>query len=427
MAKFIINGGIPLAGEIEVRGSKNSATPLIAATLLTDKPCIIDNIPLIDDVLKMIEIVKDLGADVEFLGERKIKITAKDIDPEKIRYDLINKLRSSVLIIGPLLARFKKIKISYPGGCIIGARPLDTHLDALKDLGAKVEYEDDCYNISLGNELNDEIVLKEFSVTATENILMASALLKNTITLKIAAVEPHVLELVEFLKKMGVRISLKESHTFEITGTEKLQGAEHFIAYDPIEAGTYLVLASLLGKNRITVKNVPLQNMDMVMLKLKEFGINFKYKKSAVNQALCFDVTVGGFGALRATKLQTFPYPGFPTDLQAPFCVLATQAQGTSLIHETMYEGRLKHADELIKMGANAVICDPHRVLITGPTPLYGREITSYDLRSGATLIIGALLAKGQSLIHNIQQVDRGYEKIEDRLKAIGADIKREN
>jgi UDP-N-acetylglucosamine 1-carboxyvinyltransferase len=424
MSNFIINGGKHLAGEIDVRGSKNATTPILAATLLTEEPCIIDNLPLIDDVLKMLEILKGLGAEVVFLDKRKVKITAKNIDPSLIRYDLVNKLRSSVLIVGPLLARFKKIKISHPGGCVIGARPLDTHLEAIKDLGATIESEENFYNIEQKSELNPEVILREFSVTATENILMAAALSDKKITLKIAAVEPHVMELAEFLKKIGIKIENPESHVFTIEGQKKLKGAEHFIGYDPIEAGTFLVMASLLGKDKISVKNVPLKYMDLVMLKLKEFGVGYSVLSADKNSAT---IKIDQFASLKAANVQTLPYPGFPTDLQAPFCVFATQAQGTSLVHETMYEGRLRHADELQKMGANAIICDPHRVLISGPTPLYGREITSFDLRSGATLIIAALLAKGISLIHNIEQVDRGYEKIEERLLALGADIKRES
>jgi len=419
MQKFIINGGRSLEGKIDVMGSKNATTPILSACLLTKEECIIDNIPLIGDVLKMIEILESMGVEIEWVGERKLKVKAGDnVDPEKMDFAMVGKMRSSILLIGSLLARFKKFKIKHPGGCIIGARPIGVHFDALEALGAKITQDEDFYYFEVDKLIGKTVVLKEFSVTATENLIMAATLAEGTTTIKIAAIEPHIQDLARFLIKMGARIKGLGIHTIQINGMEKLHGARHKIIPDPIEAGTFAI-AVAATKGNVEINNVNLHELDLVLEKLKEIGVNFKTETNRI--------IIKATPNLNAiNKIETRTYPGIPTDLQAPLAVLATQAEGTTLIHDTMYEGRFAYINELNRMGANAIICDPHRALITGPTPLYGQIIISFDLRAGATLIIAALLAKGQSIIEKVDQIDRGYEKIEERLKNIGADIKRE-
>lgn len=421
MESFVINGGKLLSGEIEVRGAKNAATPILAACLLTKEPCVIDNLPLIEDVFRMIEIMESIGAKIDWLGERKIQITAGDLDLSKMRMDLVAKMRSSILLWGPLLARFGEVKMPHPGGCLIGARPVGTHFDALAALGAKISSEKDFYVLEGKKLQSAEIVLNEPSVTATENVLMAASLISDKTIIKIAAAEPHVQDLCAFLKKMGVKIKGIGTHTLEIEGKKQLKGAKHFLIPDTNEAGTFIILAAA-AHSKILIKNLDFNYLDLVLLKLKEMGVDFEKKKLKNSKAL---LVYPATNYRAVNKIQAMPYPGIPSDLQSVFGVLCTQAEGNSLIHDPLYEGRLKYLDELNKMGANAVICDPHRAIIAGPTPLYGTKITSFDLRTGASLIIAALIAKGESTIAEAYQVDRGYEKIEERLQKLGAEIKR--
>ena len=418
--KFIITGGQALEGTIEARGAKNAATPILAACLLTEEPCVIENLPLIEDVFRIIEILASLGARIEWLGERKIRIQAKDIEPKKIDQEKVCRLRSSILFLGALFGRFNDFKLTYPGGCLIGSRPVNTHLAGMRELGADFFEEDNGYRVkrkktAVGKNYR-KIILREFSVTATENLLMASALYPGKISLGIAAAEPHVQELALFLNKMGAKIKGAGTHEIEITGVKKLKGARHTLMPDPIEAGTFIVAAAVT-RGTVEVKNVWPEHLELVLEKLKEMGVNLAIKKNSL--------MVRPAARYRAAKIQTLPYPGVPTDLQAPIAVLCTQAEGASLIHDPLYEGRFKYINELAKMGADAKILDPHRAMISGPTPLYGKSITSFDLRAGATLIVAALAAEGRSEISQIYQVDRGYEKIEERLSKLGAEIKR--
>lgn len=424
MQKFIINGGKKLEGEINVRGSKNAATPILSACLLTKEDCIIENAPIVTDVLKMIEILESMGVEIEWIDKYKLRVRAgENVDPAKMDFSIVGHMRSSILLLGSLLARFKKFKIKQPGGCIIGSRPIGTHFDALEALGAKITPENGFYNFEADRLIGKTIVLKEFSVTATENLMMAAALAEGTTTIKIAAIEPHVQDLARFLVKMGAKINNFWDHIIKIEGVGNknfcslLHGARHTIIPDQIEAGTFAITAAAT-KGNVKINNVNPHEMDLVLEKLKEMGINLEIEKNALVIKPAIKINA-------VKKIEARTYPGIPTDLQAPFAVLATQAEGTTLIHDTMYEGRLAYINELNKMGANAIICDPHRALITGPTPLYGQNITSFDLRAGATLITAALLANGQSVIEKIEQVDRGYEKIEERLRNLGADIQR--
>lgn len=432
--KFVIRGGRPLKGTIAVRGCKNAATPVLAATLLTKESCVIENLPLIEDVFKMLELIKSLGASVDWLAERKVRIEAKNINPDKLNQGLVAKLRSSVLLLGPLLARCGEAKISQPGGCFIGARPIDVHLEALAKMGVTIKTrktkicgkegnrfvcaETAFYHLKTANRLKaGEIVLGEFSVTATENILMAAALAKGKTIIKIAAAEPHVENLACFLKKMGVYIKGEGTHTIEVIGKNKLKGVSHQVIYDPVEAGTFILLA--IGvKGNVLVKNVPVSCLDLFFEKLRTAGANFRIiGKSAVK--------IWPAKKLKLEKIQALPYPGIPTDLQSVFGVLATQAEGSTLIHDPLYEGRLKYLEELNKMGAEIIICDPHRAIVNGPRPLFGAEVGPFDLRGGAALVMAGLIARGTTVINDIAPIDRGYEKLEERLQKLGADIKR--
>lgn len=428
MSKFIIKGGKKLNGEVEIGGYKNAAGAVLSATLLTDKECVIDNLPLVEDVLNLIKVLESIGAEISWIGERKIKIRAGNkVDPEKMNYDLINKMRVSVLLIGPLLARFRHFKIPHPGGDKIGARSIETHLEALKMLGAEIKTGDNFYEFSAENLKNREVVLKEFSVTATENLLMAASLIPGKTVIKIAAAEPQVQDTASILKKMGSEITGVGSHTIEITGKKSLSGAIHSIIPDPLEAGTFIAAAAATGGN-VEIKNVVPEHLLLFLEKLKDIGVIFELfytNKSFENQKIA-NIIVKPAQNFKATKIQALPYPGFPTDLQPMTSVLLTQAEGKSLVHDPLFEARFGYAQELKKMGASIEITDPHRAFIFGPAKLKGAKISSPDIRAGAALVIAGLIAEGETEISDIFQIDRGYEKIEEKLRKLGAaEIKR--
>jgi UDP-N-acetylglucosamine 1-carboxyvinyltransferase len=416
--KFLINGGKPLKGNIEARGAKNAAFPLLAATLLTKEPCRISNLPLIEDIFKMLRILEQMGAQIKWLDKREIEIKCADVDPSLIPYEVVSYFRGSILLLGPLLARFGKIKFPPPGGCLIGARPIDTHLDAFLQCGAKICGKNKFYHFE-GKLRPAEVILNEFSVTATENVLLASSLLPGDTTLKIADQDYAIQELAKVLRKMGVKISGFGTHTIKISGKKKLKGFRHSVIYDPVEAGTFLV-AALATNGKILIKNTELRFLELFLKRLKDFGAKFEIRGAK-------SILVLPSNRLTMDKVQSLPYPGIPTDLQPELGVLATQAKGPTLIHDPLYEGRLKYLEELNKMGASIIFCDPHRAIVNGPTPLFGTEIPSLDIRSGAALIIAGLVAKGKTTINNIYQIDRGYEKIEERFQNLGADIGRVN
>jgi UDP-N-acetylglucosamine 1-carboxyvinyltransferase len=412
---FLIHGGHPLKGEIEARGAKNAAFPILAATLLTRKECVIDNLPLIEDVFRIIELLKSVGAEINWEGERKIRIKNTHIDPSQIRRDLISLLRGSILLFGPFLARFGKIEFPKPGGCIIGARPIDAHLDGFKQLGVEINKEGHKYFLS-GKGKGGQVILKEFSVTATENLMLFASLNPKKTIIKIADQDYQVQELAKFLRKMGVNISGVGTHQIIIQGKKVLNGAKHKLMNDPIEAGTFIITAAAT-RGDVIVKNVEVDFLSLPLKKLADFGVPYKISGK--------DVRVMPWKSLKMDKVQSLPYPGIPSDLQSAFGVLATQAKGSTLIQDPLYEGRLKYLEELNKMGAEIYFADPHRAIINGPSQLYGQDLGSFDLRGGAALIIAGLIAKGKTIINNIYQIDRGYEKVEERLQKIGADIKR--
>lgn len=417
MEVFEIEGKKRLKGEIIVCGSKNATTPLLAATLLTRETCVLSNLPLIEDVFCMLQILQSMGAEVEWRGKRTVAVTTKNIDPQKVDIEAVKKIRSSILLLGALAARFDQFTFYQPGGCVIGARPIDTHVDAFAKLGVALKRGKRGYVIDASGRHGETVVLKEFSVTGTENAMMLAAGIPEKTIIKIAAAEPHVEDLGKFLIAMGAKIKGLGTHTLEITGSSHLHGAKHVIIPDHNEAATFLILGAATG-SAITVKNAREEHLDLVLEKLREFGVSFDIAKNAI--------TVIPAKKLRAPKkIETRIYPGVPTDVQAPFGVLSTQAEGETFIFDTLFEGRFNYVSELEKMGGKAQVLNPHQVVVSGKTKLRGTVIKSYDLRAGAALIIAALAAEGKTIIEDIYQVDRGYERIEERLQKIGAAIQR--
>jgi len=417
--KFIIKGGNPLSGVVEIAGYKNSAGACLAASLLTDEEVILDNLPLVEDIFKIIKVLESIGVEINWLDKRKIKIKAgSSLDVDKMNYGPVAETRVSVLLIGSLLSRFGKFKICHPGGDRIGVRPITTHLEALKKLGAKVKVENDFYIFNGGNLRGKEIILKEFSVTATENLMMAAVTLSGKTIIKGAAAEPQIQDLGFLLKKMGARIAGLGTNTILIEGVERLRGTSHKIIPDLIEAGTFIA-AGALTPGEIEVRNIFPEHLDVFLDKLEEIGVNFEKGRDFVKVKYSPD--------LKAARVQALPYPGFPTDLLPITIPLLTQASGKSLIHDPLYENRFNYVQELKKMGADIEIVDPHRAFIYGKTPLHGLRIESWDIRAGASLVLAGLIAEGKTIIENVYQIDRGYEKIEERLQKLGADIKRVN
>ena len=414
--RFVIRGGLPLDGEIHVRGMKNAATPIIAATLLVTGESVIKNVPHLTDVERMLDILRSLGATVGWEDDHVLRIDTSTADIGSLDTKTVKSMRSSILFTGPLLARFKQVRIPEPGGCIIGNRPIDTHLIALKALGATVTRVSGTFELNADALVGTTVILPEFSVTATENVLMAATLATGLTTIKTAAAEPHVQDLARFLVSAGAKIGGIGTHTLTVEGVKRLVGTTHTVIPDQVEAGTFAVLGAVT-KGTLRIMDIVPEHLDIVLLKLRSAGVKFSIENSSL--------VIGNQSSFKSFRLQTMPYPGFPTDLQAPFGVLATQCSGTSLIHDPMFESRLGYINELSKMGANATICDPHRVLVTGPTPLYGQEIRGLDLRAGATLVIAGLVAQGETVLHDADILDRGYEGIDTRLQAVGADIER--
>lgn len=425
--QFSILGGRALDGEITVSGSKNAALAIIPATLLTKTPCILENVPRIEDVERLLEMLRSMGVEARWQEAHTLSIRAQAVDPLALDQSLVSRLRASVSLLGPLLARTGTAQITHPGGDMIGARPVDTHLAALEALGAKTNSSGPHYELRAQALKGARIALREFSVTATQNALTAAVLASGTTTIEIAAAEPQVTDLARFLTAMGARIKGIGTHDLEVEGVRSLKGVRYRVMPDHIEATTFAIaIAATRGKGAI--KGADPSVLTLPLLKLREAGIPIEIQNAKSKVQNCKSLVIKP--ALRMSSIphpgiQTLPYPGLPSDVQAPFCVLATQLSGATVIQETIYEGRLRHIEELAKMGANAMIMDPHRALVIGPTALYGREIQSFDLRAGATLVIAALVAEGQSVINDVYTIDRGYERLEEKLQGLGAEIRR--
>ncbi len=401
-----------------MRGSKNAAGPCLAAVLLTQEECVIDNLPLIADIKATIAVLESLGVKTEWLGERKLKLKAETVNPESIDLEKVSKTRMSVVLFGSLLGRLKDFKISSPGGDVIGLRPITVQLKALEKIGAHIEREGNVYHVWRDELIGKEIILGEFSPTATEALMMAAVLAKGKTVIKGAAAELSVQDLSKMLVAMGARITWKDSHTIEIEGVEKLNGCAHSVEPDHLEAGTFIVIGALTP-GKVIVKNINFEYLDLFLYKLEEMGVNFDRDKEKGQ------ITVFYSPFLKPVKVQALPHPGFPTDLLPIIIPLLVKAQGKSLIHDPLYENRLGYVQELRKMGGDLEIVDPHRAFIFGPKVLEGVSVNSLDVRAGAVLVVAGLMANGKTIINDIFHIDRGYEKIEERLQKLGADIKR--
>ncbi|MEM5947161.1 UDP-N-acetylglucosamine 1-carboxyvinyltransferase [Spirochaetia bacterium 38H-sp] len=422
--KYRIEGGFPLKGTIKAKGNKNAALPCIAACLLTDEPVILRNIPNIQDVKVTLSIIQDLGANVEKIDNNTYKITTSDIKSSELPPEKAKLIRASILFAGPLLARTGKAILPPPGGDVIGRRRLDTHFLAFSELGARVEI-DGVFRISANKLVGEDIFLDEASVTATENAIMAAVLAEGTTVLRNAASEPHVQDLCNMLSNMGAKISGIGSNILTIEGVKKLRSTDFSIGSDYMEVGSFIGLAAVT-RGEITIENASPQHLRMIKLAYSKLGIHWEQEENTIRvpspQQLRVIPDLGGM----IPKIDDAPWPGFPADLTSIMTVVATQVEGTILIHEKMFESRMFFVDKLIEMGARIILCDPHRAVVSGPSRLRGAELTSPDVRAGMAMVIAALCAEGNSLIHNVYQVERGYEDLVGRLNKLGAQIKRE-
>lgn len=416
MSKFIINGPAKLSGEVRVNGAKNNALKILAASLLSEDEIKIINIPKIEDVSRMIELLQGLGALIK-KENGILAISTKNIEKTEIDELLARKLRTSILLVGPLLARFGKAKFFHPGGCVIGKRPIDIFLKGFDALGAVIEKKNECYDITARKGLQGaKIVFPHVSVTATESLMMTAALAHGTTCLYNAAMEPEILVLADYLNSQGAKINGAGTPVITIEGVEKISAGEYNIISDRIEAGTFAIMG-VLTNSEIKITNCEPEYLEVLWERLKQMGAQLEIGDNYV--------LVKKHNGLCGIDIRTHEYPGFPTDLQAPFTLLLTQAQGMSLVHETVFEGRLFYTDLLNTMGANIIMCDPHRVVINGHTKLYGKKLISPDLRAGITMMLAGLIAEGETVIDNIYQIERGYERIDERLRALGAEIER--
>ncbi|MBI3341833.1 UDP-N-acetylglucosamine 1-carboxyvinyltransferase [Candidatus Curtissbacteria bacterium] len=416
MAIFEIEGGAPLSGKVKIAGNKNSVLPIMAACLLTDEVCTIKNVPQISDVDVMITLLEIAGAQVKKQDTGILEINAANIKSTDFPQELTEKLRAAVLLLGPMIARAGEVSMGYPGGDIIGRRPLETHVQVLETLGAKITRADDKLSAKAEKLKGTEIFLQEASVTATENAIMAAVVAQGQTIIKRAASEPHVVDLCRFLKVLGAKIDGVGSNVLTIDGVNKLSGGEYSIQPDHIEVGTFMILAAVTG-SELEIAPIEKEDLNMILLTLSKFGVNYdldgntlKVKKSDLNSV---------------EKVVTDVWPGFPTDLMAPTIVLATQSKGVTILHDWMYESRMFFVDKLLSMGAKVEIADPHRVLVYGPKKLRGQKLDTPDIRAGIALVIAALSAGGTSQIAKAELIERGYENIVERLKELGANIKR--
>ncbi|MBI4994586.1 UDP-N-acetylglucosamine 1-carboxyvinyltransferase [Candidatus Peregrinibacteria bacterium] len=416
MSQFVIHGGKPLNGIVRVGGSKNAALPILAATLLTDQKCVLKNIPNIEDVRNMLEILRSLGSKVEFRNHT-VEIQTQKIRQGRVPKELGCRMRASILLLGPLLAKTGFAHLPYPGGCVLGARPIDTHIDVLSKLGITKMASRSDEIIFKGKSRCAEVILPEFSVTATENAIMAAARTCGETVIRLAALEPHVQDLCNFLEELGVDIRGIGTHNLRIRGKKNLHGARYAVAPDYLEAGS-LIIASVLTRGNVLVKNVVHRDLDALWNLFKEMKVNFAFEKNAVR----IRPTKKWYGCKR---LQTNVFPGFSTDLQPPFTILLTQAEGQSYIHEALFENRFAYFSDLIKMGANLKKINQHEAVVKGPAKLHGAQVKSWDIRAGAAMILAALTAKGKTVIKDIRYIDRGYEGFDEKLRKLGAEIER--
>jgi UDP-N-acetylglucosamine 1-carboxyvinyltransferase len=421
--KFNITGGIPLHGEITPGGNKNAALPLIAACLLTEEPVTLHNVPDIRDVQTMIALIESLGVKITRVAPNTIQVHAREIHPTDLDPDLCRKIRASILLAGPVVAKKGNLLLPPPGGDVIGRRRVDTHLLALEKLGAKIEY-DRAFKFSAVRLNGADILLDETSVTATENAIMASVLAHGRSTIRNAASEPHVQELCHLLNHLGAQIDNIGSNTLNIEGVESLHGGEFEIGPDYLEVISF-VGAAVVTHGSVTIKNAGEQYLDMIKQVFSRLAVTWEERGKDIfipeQQKLEVEPDLGG----AIPTVNVMPWPAFPTDLMSIAIVLATQSKGTVLFHDWMYPSRMFFTDKLVSMGAQIVLCDPHRCIVQGPTELTGEKMESPDIRAGMALVLASLSARGKSVIRNVNQIDRGYEKVDEKLRKLGAEIER--
>ena len=426
MEKLIIGGGHPLSGEIVPSGNKNAALPLLAACLLTDQPVILHNLPEIIDVATMRLLLKSLGVKIENIGNHTWRIWAAQVRPADLDPDICRKIRASILLAGPMVARTGELHLPPPGGDVIGRRRVDSHILALKAFGANAEYErsQKVFQFTAKKLTGADILMDEASVTATENAIMAAVTASGDTVLRNAASEPHIQELCQFLNQIGGRIENIGSNTLHISGVPKLTGGEFTIGPDYLEVVSYIG-AAVVTHGSIRIRNAAPQHLDMIAYVFHRLGVEWSIEGQDIivpeNQELAIDPDLGG----AIPEISVMPWPSFPTDLMSIAIVVATQSRGSILFHDWMYPSRMFFIDKLVNMGAQIVLCDPHRSIVQGPTALYAEVMESPDIRAGMAMVLAALAANGQSEIRNVGQIDRGYENIDQKLRALGARIER--
>jgi UDP-N-acetylglucosamine 1-carboxyvinyltransferase len=423
MTKFVIQGGHALNGIVIPSGNKNAALPMLAACLLTDEPVVLHNVPRIRDVGTMVELLQTIGVDVQKEGDGTLALHACDVRPAEFEPVLFRHIRGSILLAGPMVARFGRVELPRPGGDMIGRRRVDTHMLALLALGAELKL-NETFRLEATKLKGTDILLDQASVTGTENAVMAAALAQGTTVIRNAASEPHVQELCRLINNMGGQIEGIGSNTLTIDGVDRLGGGEVTLGSDFMEIGSFIGLAAVTGGEILIKKAVP-EHMRMVAMVYERLGVRIEVHGEDIlvprEQSLAVVPDLGG----AIPEIADMPWPAFPPDLMSVALVVATQASGTVLFHEKMFESRLYFVDKLIGMGARIILCDPHRAVVQGPAQLNGDELVSPDIRAGMALLIAALCARGESVIRNITQIDRGHERIDAKLKGLGAHIER--
>jgi UDP-N-acetylglucosamine 1-carboxyvinyltransferase len=415
LEKLVIRGGKRLIGSVKVSGAKNAAVAIIPAALLTDETCVIDNLPYIDDVIMLAEILKQMGAQVTLEPKGRITINAAGVSSCRADYDLVRRMRASYYLLGALLGRFGRAEVAFPGGCEIGARPVDQHIKGFQALGADVSIGHGLIKAYAEKLVGNEVYLDVVSVGATINIMLAAVKAEGTTTIANAAKEPHVVDVANFLNSMGANIKGAGTDTIKIKGVEKLHGCEYTIIPDQIEAGTFMIAAAAT-RGDVKITGVIPKHLEAVSAKLLEMGMYVEEGDDYVR--------VIGTGRPRKANIKTLPYPGFPTDLQQPMSVLLSVAEGTSIITENVWESRYRHVEELRRMGA-VIKVEDRNAIIEGVEKLTGAQVEATDLRAGAALVIAGLIAEGVTEVTNVKHIDRGYERLEEKLRSLGADIER--
>lgn len=423
MPTFIVEGGRTLSGRIRPAGNKNAALPCLAAALLTEEPVVLENIPRIRDVLTLLEILDSMGCSHSWIGPNSVELNASGVTVGRVDRDMAAKIRASLLLAGPLLSRFGDVQLPPPGGDVIGRRRMDTHFLAFEGLGATVTLDGD-FRIRAEKLTGADIFLDEPSVTGTENAVMAAALAHGTTIFRNAAAEPHVQDLCHLLVAMGAKIDGIGTGILTIEGVDRLHGVTFSIGADHIETGSFIGLAAVT-RSELVIEDAPIEHLNSTLIGFARLGVACTIEGSDLRVHGDREAVIrqDAFGAV--SKIDDGPWPAFPADLTSIAVVTATQCRGTILIHEKMFESRMFFTDKLVAMGARIILCDPHRAVVVGPSELSGSPLESPDIRAGMALLIAALGAKGTSEIHNIRQIERGYERIDERLRALGAEIRR--